>query len=258
MNRFALLEMTLVSLCLFAMSSAAAREMQRNQVVVAAAASLKEVMGERINRYAEVDPEVQIVMTYGGSGVLQRQIEQGAPVDVFLAASPTNMDALEKRGLIFEGTRRDLFGNELVIAVPMESELACSFGSLATQEVSRIAIGEPASVPVGSYAKEVFTSLGVFEAVRRKAVYAKDARQVLTYVERGEVEAGVVYSTDAAGSKKVKVVATAPEGTHAPIVYVGAVTTTGLHADSARKFLAWLCNEDGKKVFEKYGFIVDR
>lgn len=258
MYKYVLSVMALLSFCIFGMSVAAAREVPRKQVVVAAAASLKEMMGERIGQYADVDPEVEIVMTYGGSGVLQRQIEQGAPVDVFIAAAPANMDALEKSALILKGTRRDMFGNELVLAVPIDSELACSFGSLATQEVSRIAIGEPAGVPVGSYAKEVFTALGVFEAVRRKAVYAKDARQVLAYVERGEVEAGVVYSTDAAGSKQVKVVATAPEGSHAPIVYVAAVTTTGLHAEAARKFLAWLCNEEGKKVFEKYGFIVDR
>lgn len=230
---------------------------ERKQMIVSVAASLKEAIQEGVKAYALVESGVEIVTTYGSSGSLCKQIEQGAPVDVFISASSNHMDALQKGGLLWDGTRRDLLQNKLVLIVPADGKAISSFAEAATNGVGRLAIGEPSSVPVGQYAAQVFTTLGVLDAAKQKAVYAKDVRQVLTYVERGEVEAGVVYSTDAALSKQVKVVAEAPTDSHDPIVYPGAVLAASGQKEVANAFLEWLSSSAGKAVFKKYGFIVE-
>lgn len=241
-----------------ALLSLATRTLQAEStpLLISAAASLKDSMQEVVKTYEAVDPNVKIVTTFGSSGALGKQIEQGAPVDLFISASKGHMDSLEKAGLVLEGTRRDLFMNKLVLIAPLGAKAPTSFEAAATNGVGKIALGEPTSVPVGQYSFQVFTKLGVADAVKTKAVYAKDVKQVLTYVERGEVESGIVYYTDALVSKKVQVMADAAEDTHSPIVYPGAVISSTKQKEAAQALMTWLASDAGKAIFKKYGFVV--
>lgn len=227
----------------------------KTELTVSAAISLKDALDEMKQRYEAENPGVSIALNYGASGTLQLQIEQGAPVDVFLSAASKQMDSLEAKGLLLEGTRRNLLGNEVVLIVPKGSTLnISSFQDLIGSNVKRVALGEPTTVPAGQYAKEVLTNLGIYDAVRSKAVLAKDVRQVLTYVETENVDAGIVYSTDALSSSKVKVVAQAPANSHAPVVYPIAVVKSSQNPGAARKFADFLSSPAAASVFQKYGF----
>lgn len=224
-------------------------------LTVSAAISLKDAMDEAKQTYIAANPSVTIAANYGASGTLQLQIEQGAPVDVFFSAAPKQMDALETKGLLLEGTRKDLLRNEVVLIVPKDSTLGISsFRDLTRADVKQVALGEPVAVPAGQYAKEVLTSLGIYDAVNAKAILGKDVRQVLTYVETGNVDAGIVYATDAMSSPKVKVVATAPAKSHAPVIYPGAVIKASKNPAAARALLDFLASPQGLAIFQKYGF----
>ena len=224
---------------------------------VAAAASLTDVMQEIAAAYEKAHPEVKVVFNFGSSGALQQAIENGGQTDLFFSAAQKQMNALEKDGLLAENTRKDLLVNELVLIVPADGGKPLQdFQQLAEADVQHIALGEPKGVPVGQYAEEVFTHMGILESVKAKAVYGSDVRQVLSWVESGDADCGVVYATDAAVSKKVKVAAKAPAGSHKPIVYPAAVLKESKHMDNAKDFLSFVSNEDNKKIFAKYGFEV--
>ncbi|MGA8766491.1 MAG: molybdate ABC transporter substrate-binding protein [Candidatus Acidiferrales bacterium] len=224
-------------------------------LTVSAAISLKDALDEAKQIYAAANPNVAIAANYGASGTLQLQIEQGAPVDVFLSAAPKQMDALDTKGLLLAGTRKNLLRNEVVLIVPKDDSAGISsFQDLTRADVKQIALGEPVTVPAGQYAKEVLTSLGIYDAVNSKAILAKDVRQVLTYVETGNVDAGIVYATDAMSSAKVKVVASAPAKSHSPVIYPAAVIKASKNPAAARAFLDFLAGPRGRAVFQKYGF----
>jgi len=225
------------------------------ELTISAAISLKDALDEIKQLYASENPGVSIATNYGASGTLQLQIEQGAPVDVYISAAPKQMDALESKGLLLPGTRRDLLRNEIVLIVPSDSRLGIkSFLDLTRPDVKQIALGEPTAVPAGQYAKEVLTNLGIYDAVKSKAVLGKDVRQVLTYVETGNVDAGVVYLTDAKTSSKVMVVAQAPENSHQPVIYPVAVIKSTKNAEAAKRFGDFLEGPKAAAVFRKYGF----
>lgn len=224
------------------------------EIIVSAAASLTDAMNEAIAAYREIAPAVTVTPSYGSSGSLQRQIEQGAPADIFVSAAPRQMDELEAGGLVVNGTRRSLLENKIVLVVPTGQEGINSFDDAATDKIRQIALGEPGSVPVGQYAEEVFSALGILDAVKAKAVYAKDVRQALAYVEQGEVDAGVVYATDAAISQKITIAALAPAGSHAPVLYPAALVNTGQQPKAAAAFLEWLGSPQAGAIFVKYGF----
>jgi molybdate transport system substrate-binding protein len=226
----------------------------KTEIIVAAAASLTDTLNELITLYQKEKPDVKVTPTYGASGSLQKQIEQGAPVDLFISAAAKQMDALQKANLVVADTRKNLLENQVVLVVPASKTGIASFADAGTDKVRQIALGEAASVPAGQYAEQIFTSLTILDAVRAKAVYAKDVRQVLAYVEAGEVDAGVVYATDALTSKGVKVAAVAPAGSHSPVVYPAAVVSASANAGTARDFLQWLSGTGAKAVFAKYGF----
>lgn len=227
----------------------------KTELTVSAAISLKDALDEAKQLYTSENPSVSVALNYGASGTLQIQIEQGAPVDIFLSAAPKQMDALDTKGLLLEGTRKNLLLNEVILVVPKDSTISItSFQGLAKPEVKRVALGEPATVPAGQYAKEVLTSLGIYDAVNSKAILAKDVRQVLTYVETGNVDAGIVYATDALSSGKVKVAVTAPANSHAPVIYPAAVIRASKNPAAARQFLDFLSGPRGGAIFQKYGF----
>ena len=190
---------------------------------------------------------------FGASGALQQQISQGAPVDLFFSAAEDKFDKLVKDGLIEKTKGRDLVGNELVLVVPNDTNKGLK-GFEDLTKTDKISIGTPDAVPAGQYAKETLENLNVWKAIERKVVYAKDVRQVLTYVETNNVDAGIVYKTDALISQKVKILATAKENTHAPIIYPLGVIKNSAHPKEAQLFYDYLQNKKSMKTLEKYGF----
>ena len=200
-------------------------------LTVSAASSLKDAMNEIKDVYVKETSDVNITYNFGSAGSLQQQIENGAEVDVFVSSAQKQMDALKDKGLLEDETRKDLLGNNLVLIVPKDSALSVNFEELAGDKVKKLALGEPKSVPVGQYSEEVFSKLNISEKVKPKAVYGKDVKEVLTWVETGNVDAGIVYETDAKVSQKVKVVATAPTGSHKPIEYPASVIKSSKNKD---------------------------
>ncbi|MFZ5753250.1 MAG: molybdate ABC transporter substrate-binding protein [Bacillota bacterium] len=225
-------------------------------LTVSAAASLKDTMEEIKEIYAKENSKVEITYNFGASGALQQQIEQGAPADIFISAAPKQMDELQKKDLIVKDTRKDLLENKVVLVTPKDRRLITSFEDLGKKEVQKIAIGAPESVPAGKYAQDALTSLGIWNQIASKLVLAKDVRQVLTYVETGNVEAGIVYQTDAKISHKVQIAAVAPEKSHAPVVYPIAAIKSSKNMEQAQSFISFLASDKAKAVFEKYGFTV--
>ncbi len=225
-------------------------------LLVSAAASLKEVMEEIKPLYQQQHPDVTLRFNFGASGALLQQIEQGAPVDVFISAAKRQMDTLDQKKALVAGTRFDLARNRLVLIVPKASRAVFSFLSLKEPGIKRVAIGEPRSVPAGQYAEQVLQQLELLPAIKSKLVYANNVRQVLATVESGNADAGLVYRTDANLSTKVKVVAVADETYHSPIVYPMAVLKQSKNPDAAKALVQYLTSPPAKAVLRKYGFIV--
>jgi len=226
-----------------------------DELTVSAAISLKDVLEEISHLYSADHPAAKVHFNLGGSGTLQRQIEQGAPVDIFISASTKEMDALQSQGLLLPGTRKDLVKNSVVLIVPEGNKAISGFQDLTKPAVKTVAIGEPQTVPAGKYAQEVLTHFGIYDQLKPKLVLAKDVRQVLTYIETGNADAGIVYATDAKISKKVTVVATASENSHSPVVYPASVIKNSTNPAASNAFLEFLAGEKARALFEKYGFI---
>ncbi|MFB0920730.1 MAG: molybdate ABC transporter substrate-binding protein [Oscillospiraceae bacterium] len=226
-------------------------------LTIAAAASLKNAMTEIQALYLKEKPNSKLSFNFAASGTLQTQIEQGASVDVFFSAASSNMNSLKTEGLLVDSTVKNLLGNDVVLIVPKDSKLTIdSFKDVTGSSVKTIGIGEPASVPAGKYAQDVFTYYGVWDQVKAKAVFGTPVTQILTWVETGNVDCGVVYSTDAAASTKVKVITTALDESHTPIVYPAAVIKSSTHTVAAKDFVNFLSSSAAKAVFVKYGFSI--
>ena len=233
---------------------------QADSITVSAAISLKDALDElgpifQVQQHRKNGGNgTAVTYNYGGSGTLARQIEQGAPVDVFFSAAEKQMDELAAQGLIVADTRRDLVGNALVLIAPAQTTALHSFQDLNSPVVKTLALGETSTVPAGMYARQTLEHLGLFASLEKKVVYAKDVRAVLTYVETGNADAGMVYQTDANTSKKVRVIAIAPADSHDPILYPAAVLRDAKNSSAARAFLDFLQGPDARAVFQKYGF----
>ena len=227
------------------------------EIIVSAAASLKNAFEELAPIY-EKQTGVKPAFNFAASGVLQQQIETGAPVDVFASAAQKQMDDLQKKGLIDEATRKDFTGNSLVLIIPSDSKLKIgAFEDLAKPEFARIAIGNPKTVPAGQYAEESLTNLKLWDKLQPRFIMAENVRQVLDYVSRGEVDAGLVYSSDAAiAGDKIRIVTQAPSGTHQEIIYPVAVIKDSKNSDASRKFIDLLLSDTGKRIMAKYGFAI--
>ncbi|MBW4632718.1 MAG: molybdate ABC transporter substrate-binding protein [Iphinoe sp. HA4291-MV1] len=225
-------------------------------LLVSAAASLKDAMEEIKTVYQQSKPSVNINYNLGASGALQQQIEQGAPADVFISAGKKQMDALEQKGLLLPGTRANLANNSLVLVVPSNSTGVTSFNTLSDAKVKKIAIGEPRSVPAGQYGEQVLQNLNLLQKIKPKLVYGSNVRQVLAAVESGNADAGLVYATDAKITNKVKVAVVASEKSHSPIVYPMAVLKSSKNVDAAKEFVQFLSGDSAVAVLKKYGFIV--
>jgi molybdate transport system substrate-binding protein len=224
---------------------------------VSSAASLTDALKAVNDLYTQQNENVTIVANFAASGTLQTQIEQGAPADVFISAAAKQMNALQTGGLIIDDTRQDLLNNKVVLVVPMNSTLnISSFMDLLNTDVKRIGIGDPEFVPAGTYGKQALEVLGIYEQLQDKLILASDVRQVLGYVEAGNVEAGIVYSTDAAITDGVKVVADAPDEVNSKIAYPVAVTKDSKNVEAAEIYISFLFNNEARGIFKKYGFSV--
>lgn len=230
---------------------------EQKEVYIVAAASMTDAIQEIGANYEKEHPKVKLTYNFGSSGALQAQIEQGAPADVFISAAQKQMNALDEKNLIDKSTRKDLLENKVVLIVPKDSKLTLDdFADVATDKVTKIALGELKTVPVGQYSEEIFTNLNILDKVTTKAVYASDVRQVLGWVETGEVDCGVVYATDAVISDKVKVLMEAPANTHKPVIYPIAMVNSSKNPDIAKDFINYLAQDSQKAVLAKYGFDV--
>jgi molybdate transport system substrate-binding protein len=222
---------------------------------VGVAISLKDAMSQIAQAYQDKTHE-NVELTFGSSGQIQAQIINGARIDAFISAGTRQVDDLASRQMILSGSQRVVAGNELVLIVPADAKAApANFAGLVDASVKRIAIGEPATVPAGDYAMQVLKHLQLADKLKDRLVYGANVRQVLSYVERGEVSAGIVYRTDAMESgQRVKIVAAAHAGAHEPIVYPAVVIGASKHAASATRFLDYLCSESARKILRDNGF----
>ncbi len=211
---------------------------------------------EEMGKLYESKTGTSCVFNFGASGDLLKQIAGGAPVDIFASAAKKDMDEADKQELTLAGTRADFALNSVVLVVPADAKTGLhSFEGLNSAAIKKIAVGNPKSVPAGRYAEEVFNFYNITASIRDKFIYTENVRQVLDYVARNEVDAGVVFATDAAvRTKEVKIVAAAPETSHKPAVYTVAVVKGSKYEAEARAFIALLLSGEGQAVLKNYGF----
>lgn len=243
-----------ISLPLMAPSTVVAQS--NTTLLVSAAASLKETLEEIKTNYQQSKPGVTINYNFGASGALLQQIQQGAPADIFISAGKKQVDTLDQAGQLVKGTRSNLARNRLVLIVPRNVTNVNSFFNLTRDDIRKIAIGEPRSVPAGQYAEQVLKQLKIYDKIKSKFVFANNVRQVLAAVESGNADAGLVYRTDAAISNKVKTVVAASETYHAPIIYPMAVLRQSKNQQAASEFVQYLSGDQSKAVLKKYGFLL--
>lgn len=225
------------------------------QLTISAAVSLTSALQEIQTAYQKEHPNIKLQVNYGASGALQQQIEQGAPADLFLSAAVKNMKALVDKQLIDAGKETNLLKNELVVIIPADSKIPVQKPEdLSQADIQHVAVGESQTVPAGSYAKEALTRMKLWESLQSKVVQGKDVKQVLTYVESGNAEAGFVYRTDAVGSNKVKIAFPVDAGTYSPVLYPVGIVKATKHPKEAADFYTYLQDKKSLEIFQKYGF----
>jgi molybdate transport system substrate-binding protein len=226
------------------------------ELTVSVAVSMKEAVDEIGQLFTRAHPGTTLRFNLGASGDLQKQIEAGAPVDVFVSAAARQMDELEAKRLIVAAGRRAFARNVLVAVAPRDSALDLSRpATLLEPRVTRIAVGNPKTVPAGQYTEESLRAVGSWDRLRAKLVFAENVRQVLYYVSRGEVEIGFVYATDAATrAGAVKEVFRPAEDTYRPVVYPAAVVAGSRHPALAAAFVELLLGAEAQRVLRRLGF----
>lgn len=225
------------------------------EIHVSAAASLTDCMNELKQMYESEHQGVAITCNYASSGALQQQIEQGAPADLFFSAGKKQMTALQDKQLMAEDTVSDMLENKVVLITPKEGgQTLADFQALKEDSVKKIAVGDAASVPVGQYTEEIFEHLHLQDVLKDKLVSMSDVRAVLSAVETGNADAGIVYETDAKISEKVQICCQAPSGSHAQVIYPIGLTVEGAKSQAAQDFLAFLKSEPAQQIFIQYGF----
>jgi molybdate transport system substrate-binding protein len=246
----------LLALCLLLAPLAA----RAQELTVFAAASLTDALKDISAQWAQTG-RPPLRMSFGSSSTLARQIEQGAPANIFASADEKWMDYLAEKKLIVADTRKDLLGNDLVLVVPADKPQHVTIGpgfNLVGMlgPNGRVATGDPAHVPVGIYTEQALKKLGIWDAVSPRLARADDVRSALLLVERGEAPAGIVYATDAAVSKAVMIAGTFPAGSHDPVSYPFAVVKAG-DTPEARALMTYLSGPEARAIFVKRGFKVE-
>jgi molybdate transport system substrate-binding protein len=227
------------------------------EIVVAGAPCLTDALEEISQQYEIKHTGVRVHLNLTASGILQQQIEQGAPIDVFMSGSSVYMDKLDKKGLIDTNSKFIFAYNEIVLATPKDSALK-NWPDLTGKKVTKIAIGNPDTVSAGMYGKETLTYLKLWDSLQGKLVMAENVRQALTYVQDKNVEAGILFKTDALIGKNIKIIASAPADSHQSIEYPAAVIKATHHPAEAKQFLDFLKTSKAKNILKKYGFVLDK
>jgi molybdate transport system substrate-binding protein len=253
--RFLLVRAALV---LIAATASLPAHAQGRDLLVFGAASLKNALDDADAQYQRASGH-KVVVSYGASSALAKQIEGGAPADIFISADLDWMDYVAQHKLIKPDTRFNLLGNKLVLIGAADRNITLSIGPnfplAQALGNSRLAMADPASVPAGKYGKAALEQLGVWGSVADKIAPAQDVRAALLYVSRGEAALGIVYQTDAAADKGVKIVAAFPESTHPPIIYPLAITATSANPEAAA-YVQFLKSPAARPAFEKQGFVL--
>lgn len=246
------LKITLLSICLSLITAVPAGA---ENITISAAMSLKTSF-EEIGKAYNAKTGEKILFNFGASGDLARQIEGGAPVDVFASAAQKDMNSLQEKGMLAQGTRKNFSANAIALIIPIKSKLKItSFEDLKKTEVKLIAIGNPKTSPAGRYAEEVISYYKLTTALKDRLILSETVRQALDYTARGEVDAAIIFATDAAvRAADVKTAAIAPEQSHKPIVYPIAIVKSSKNTEKAKAFIDFVLSADGKKILEKHGF----
>ncbi|MFK7692558.1 molybdate ABC transporter substrate-binding protein [Paenibacillus sp. HJGM_3] len=236
-------------------TAAPATSTAKVELIVSAAASLTDALNEIQTKYERTNDRIRLKFNFGASGALQQQIEQGAPADLFISAAAKNMQALIDKQLVEASRQKPLLLNELVVVVPAADKAPPQMlEQLTGGAVKYLAIGEPQTVPAGTYAKEALTNAKLWDVLQAKIVQGKDVRQVLTYVETGNAEAGFVYKTDALSSSKVKTAFVVDPKTYTPVEYPAGIVKATKHDKEADEFYKYLFSKEAQDIFVKYGF----
>lgn len=253
------ISVVLAVLCLFlTFTGCSNASKKQSTITVAAAASLKNCMDEKIiPAFQTKYPNIKVQATYDSSGKLQTQIEQGANVDVFFSAAMKQMTALTDKDLVTKDSVIQLLENKIVLIVPTNSTKGIStFQDIV--KADKIALGDPASVPAGQYTKEAYTKLNLWDQISKKISQGTNVTEVLNWVAAGSADAGVVYATDAASNKNVKIVAEAPAGSVSKVIYPVGIVKASKNQDAAKNFEEFLKSDDALKIFASYGFTANK
>lgn len=247
---------TLIMVLLVSIVGCSQKSVEKETVLtVAAAASLEYSYTEKlIPMFEEKNPGIKIEGVFDSSGKLQTQIEEGLKADVFMSAASKQMNALLDKEMIEKDSVKELLENKIVVIVPVDSKIEIKqFEDI--KNAKTIAIGDPESVPVGQYAKEALTSLGIWSEVEPKLSLGTNVTEVLNWISESSAEAGIVYATDAATTDKVKILSEAPEGSlKKKVIYPVGVVSNSESKDTAKLFVDFLASPEALAVFEEYGF----
>lgn len=228
---------------------------QARRLTVSAASSLQNVLESLEPQFEARHPHIDLSFNFAASGVLQRQIEQGAPVDVFFPAAIQPINRLLVQNFLAPNSHRSIITNQLVLIVPTDAKVPLSsFKELSSPDIRKIMVGELTSVPAGQYAHAVFSDLDLYPQIKKKLVFANNVRGVLAAVANANVDAGIVYATDAQRSDQVKQVAIAPAGSHAPIIYPVAIVTASSQPQAAKSFIKFLSTPETQATLTQFGF----
>ncbi len=222
-------------------------------ILAFAAISLREPLTE-IGEMYELHSGVNVNLSFGGSQSMGQQIASGAPADVFISAGKGPMDFLAERDLVENSEARRLLGNELVIVMINDSDEIDSMEALASDDIDRVALANPALAPAGAYAEEALRSTGIWDALQNKLLLGKDVRAAMSYVAVGNADAGIVYRTDALASDSLKIVHSVGQNLHSSVIYPAAVVRGSSNRSGASAYLDFLASEEAMSVFRRYGF----
>ncbi|MGL4912553.1 MAG: molybdate ABC transporter substrate-binding protein [Romboutsia sp.] len=220
---------------------------------ISAASSLKDSMIKIKEEYEALNQNIKLTINYGSSGSLKQQIENGAPCDLFISAGKSQIEELENKNILIPNTIKNLLKNELVMIAPSDSILK-SISDIKKEDVKHIGIGYPESVPAGSYAYETLNSLNLENKIKNKLVYAKDVKEVLAWVQLGNVDAGFVYFTDTVNNKQIKIIENIKEEYHSKIIYPMAIIKDSKNVKESKKLQQFLLEERAKNIFKEYGY----
>ena len=244
-------------LTLFLFQICAAATLQAETVRLSVAASMTDAIKEVVANYAAEHKDVTLLPNFGASGALAKQIEQGAPADIFISANPDWVKYLTEKQIVAADTEKVFAFNSLVF---VGSTKAADFSLEKVADLKQVAIGNPQNVPAGQYAKQALEKKGIYAAMEqnKRFVLASDVRHALMYADQEEVDGAFVYKTDALLAKQAKIIFTVPDGLHDKITYPMVLTMAGANNDAAKDFYAYLAGEKTKTVLEKYGFTLDK